>query len=65
MAGLIAKFQQAGLGEQMQSWIGSGANQPVSGAQMQQALGGDTLSGQAPASGLGGNADLMGMLGKR
>jgi uncharacterized protein YidB (DUF937 family) len=93
LAGLTAKFQQAGLGEQLQSWVGSGDNQPVSGAQMEQALGGDTMSGlamqmgtskgeaanqlskmlpdlinkltpagQAPASGLGGNAELMGML---
>lgn len=94
LAGLMAKFQQAGMGEQVQSWVGNGENLPVSGAQMAQALGGDTLSGlatqmgtsqgdaaqqlsqllpelinkftpagQAPAAGLGGNSDLMGMLG--
>ena len=94
LAGLMAKFQQAGMGDQVQSWVGNGENLPVSGAQMQQALGGETLSGlanqlgtsdgeaadqlsqllpdlinqltpagQAPASGLGGSADLMGMLG--
>jgi uncharacterized protein YidB (DUF937 family) len=51
LAGLIAKFQQAGLGEQVQSWVGSGENLPVSGAQMEQALGGDTLSGLATQMG--------------
>ncbi len=47
LGGLIAKFQQAGLGNEVQSWIGSGANLPVSGTQMEQALGGDTLSNLA------------------
>ncbi len=36
--GLIGILQQHGLGEAVQSWIGSGANQAVSGGQLGQAL---------------------------
>ncbi len=39
LSGLAAKFEQGGLGEVMQSWIGTGANQPVSVEQIQQVLG--------------------------
>ena len=28
--GLLAKFQQAGMGQQAQSWIGTGQNMPIS-----------------------------------
>jgi uncharacterized protein YidB (DUF937 family) len=47
LSGLLARFQQAGLGELVQSWIGGGANLPVSGPQIEQALGSDALSGVA------------------
>jgi uncharacterized protein YidB (DUF937 family) len=36
--GLAGMLQQHGLGEAVQSWIGTGANQPVSGEQLGQAL---------------------------
>lgn len=41
--GLLANFQNAGLGDAVQSWIGDGANKPVAGAEVEQALGGDVL----------------------
>ncbi len=47
LSGLLARFQQAGLGEQIQSWIGNGTNLPVSGQQIEQALGSDTVAGVA------------------
>jgi uncharacterized protein YidB (DUF937 family) len=37
--GLMAKFQQAGLGDKVASWVGSGSNLPVSADQIQQVLG--------------------------
>ena len=37
--GLVAKFEQAGLREQAQSWIAKGRNLPVTAAQMKAALG--------------------------
>lgn len=44
LSGLLARFQQAGLGELIQSWVGSGENLPVSGQQLEQVLGSDALS---------------------
>jgi uncharacterized protein YidB (DUF937 family) len=40
---VIAKLQQAGLGEQVRSWIGNGQNLPITAEQLQQALGSDTV----------------------
>lgn len=37
--GLMNQLQQAGLGDQLQSWLSTGPNQPVTGRQIQQALG--------------------------
>jgi uncharacterized protein YidB (DUF937 family) len=42
--GLLAKLQQGGLGELVKSWIGTGANLPVSAAQITQALGNPQLA---------------------
>ncbi|WP_426702885.1 YidB family protein [Rhodanobacter sp. Col0626] len=36
--GLISMLQQHGLGGAVQSWVGTGTNQPVSGDQLGQAL---------------------------
>ena len=47
LGGLMAQFEQAGLGGAMQSWIGPGANQEVSGQQISQALGNDTIADMA------------------
>lgn len=40
LAGLLQQLQAGGLGEQVQSWISTGANLPVSGSQLGSALGG-------------------------
>lgn len=37
--GLMNQLQHAGLGNQVQSWLSNGPNQPVTGQQIQQALG--------------------------
>lgn len=39
VAGLLEAFQQQGLGGVVSSWVGTGANQPVSPQQVQSALG--------------------------
>ena len=49
---LLAKFQQAGLGDAVASWVGTGQNMPVSGAQVEGALGTDLLSQIARQIGL-------------
>jgi len=41
--GLLAQFQNAGLGDAVQSWLGEGPNKPVAGADIEKALGGDVL----------------------
>ncbi|MBV8036934.1 YidB family protein [Roseateles sp.] len=41
LAGLLQQLQAGGLGEQVQSWISNGANQPVSGSEIGSALGGE------------------------
>jgi uncharacterized protein YidB (DUF937 family) len=61
LQGLIAKFQQAGMGDAVASWVGTGANQPISGAQLSDALGSDTLSGLAGQFGVNPD-DLAGQL---
>ncbi|MCY1164006.1 MAG: YidB family protein [Pseudomonadota bacterium] len=52
LAGIVQKFQQAGLGDAVSSWVGSGQNQPVSGEQVTNALGSDTISGLAQKLGV-------------
>lgn len=52
LGGLVSKFEQAGLGDAIQSWIGSGPNQPVSGDQVTSALGAGTVSDIAAKLGL-------------
>ncbi len=36
---VVAKLEEAGLGAQVQSWLGSGANLPISADQLRSALG--------------------------
>jgi uncharacterized protein YidB (DUF937 family) len=33
---IVAKLQQAGLGDQVKSWIGNGQNLPITAEQLQQ-----------------------------
>ena len=53
LQGLMGSLQNAGLGDALASWIGTGQNMPVSGEQIQQALGnGGQLEQLAQAAGL-------------
>ena len=67
LPGLMAKFEQAGLGNVIASWLSAGPNLAISGEQLSQVLPGlvDQLSpqGQAPHGGFGNANDLLGMLG--
>jgi uncharacterized protein YidB (DUF937 family) len=47
LSGVLEKFQSQGLGEAVQSWVGTGANLPISAQQLSQALGPDVLAGLA------------------
>jgi uncharacterized protein YidB (DUF937 family) len=52
LGGLMEKFQQAGLGEQVNSWVSTGPNLPVSRAQLESALGADTIASIGRQTGL-------------
>jgi uncharacterized protein YidB (DUF937 family) len=40
---IVAKLQQAGLGDQVKSWLGNGHNLPITAEQLQQVLGSDAV----------------------
>ena len=51
LGGLMGKFQQAGLGDVLGSWVGSGPNQPISGNQLTAVLGSDVMADLAASLG--------------
>ena len=65
LSGLLEKFKASGLGDQAASWVGTGDNAPVSGDQIQNALGGDFITQIASKLGVdasqasGGLAQLL------
>lgn len=52
LAGLIAKLEAAGLGDQVKSWIGTGQNQPVAPSDLGVALGKNTVTQMAEQVGV-------------
>ena len=49
---IVAKLQQAGLGDQVKSWIGTGQNLPITAQQLQQVLGSNTVKQLAARFGI-------------
>jgi uncharacterized protein YidB (DUF937 family) len=52
LEGLVAQFEQGGLGHVIGSWIGSGQNLPIAADQLHRVLGNETLAGLAQQLGL-------------
>jgi uncharacterized protein YidB (DUF937 family) len=52
LSGLVNKFANAGAGAQANSWVGTGANQPINSSQLGSALGPDVLSQLSARTGL-------------
>ncbi|MFK0050490.1 YidB family protein [Streptomyces sp. NPDC090741] len=52
LGGLMDMLSKSGLADQAQSWIGTGDNKPVSGAQIAEALPDDTLQKVAEQAGV-------------
>jgi uncharacterized protein YidB (DUF937 family) len=50
--GVLAKFQQAGLAKEAQSWVSTGSNLPISGDQLQKVLGSGLIGQIASQLGL-------------
>jgi uncharacterized protein YidB (DUF937 family) len=60
---ILSQLQSSGLGDVVGSWLGGGANQSISPAQLQSALGADTVSQFAGKSGLDTGAALTALAG--
>ena len=43
LSAIVAKLQQAGLGNQVSSWLGNGQNLPITADQIKQVLGSDVV----------------------
>lgn len=52
LAGLVQTFQKNGLADIVNSWVGTGANLPISPQQIQQGLGNDLLKQLAAKAGI-------------
>ena len=50
--GIVDQFQRQGFGPTVQSWVGTGENQPISSAEVHQALGSDTIQQLAAKLGI-------------
>jgi len=50
--GIVAQLEKQGFGPTVQSWVGTGANQPISPDQVHQAFGGGTLAQLAAKVGM-------------
>ena len=58
LAELVAKLREGGLGDAVQSWISTGANQAVSAEQLKSALGADRLAQLAQQAGMAPGSDI-------
>lgn len=52
LGGLLQQFEQAGLGNVAQSWVGNGPNQPISPGQLQNVFGEDRVNDMAGQAGM-------------
>lgn len=65
LSGLVQQLQSGGLSEVVSSWVGTGANLPVSADALQQALGSEQISqiaaklGLSPEQAAGSLAQLL------
>ena len=50
--GIVAQLEQQGLGGTVRSWVGTGANQPITAEQIHQAFGSDAVKQLAAKLGM-------------
>jgi uncharacterized protein YidB (DUF937 family) len=60
---LLRQFQQNGFGEIINSWIGTGQNQPISPTQLRQAIGQKTVNDLSEQTGVA-HDDLLSQLSR-
>ena len=61
LGALIKEFQQGGLGQAAQSWIGTGSNQKIGSNDLERVLGTDTLDALSKQTGVGREDLLAGL----
>ena len=61
IGGLIQRFGNKGLGDAMSSWISTGENQPVSGEQVTDIFGSETIQQIAQKLGISGEDASSGL----
>ena len=61
LSSLVNAMQQGGLSNIVQSWLGDGANEPVSGSQLQATLGEDKINAFAQQTGMSHDQALSGL----
>ena len=61
LGGLLKKLQSAGLDSTVKSWVGMGPNEPVSGEQLESAIGTDKVAEIAKSTGME-KSQLLGKL---
>jgi uncharacterized protein YidB (DUF937 family) len=52
LAGMLKKFTGAGLGDKADSWVSTGPNQPITGDEVEKALGSEDVQKLAKKAGL-------------
>jgi uncharacterized protein YidB (DUF937 family) len=52
LPGIISKFEHGGMADHVGSWVATGANMPISGAQLQEILGSGSIGEIAQRLGL-------------
>ena len=52
LPGVVSAFERQGFGATVQSWVGTGANLPISPEQVQQVLGADLIQQIAAKTGM-------------
>jgi uncharacterized protein YidB (DUF937 family) len=52
LPGIISKFEHGGMADHVGSWVGTGVNMPISGAQLQEILGSGSIGEIAQRLGL-------------
>ena len=58
---LLKQFQQSGLGDKAQSWVGTGPNKPVTPPELEQALGPDKINWLVNETGMSREELLKGL----
>jgi uncharacterized protein YidB (DUF937 family) len=61
LGALIKEFQQGGLGQAAQTWVGTGPNQQIASNDLARALGSDTLDALSKQTGVGREDLLAGL----